>query len=460
MLTIGLSKSQIDVGQAQRLVGYGYRNGRKMKGMHDPIYCRALALREGEKQIVVLVNDLIGLSEKFVRHLRYRISNRTSVDASDIMVACTHVHSSPSSIELKGVSSPNEKWIEHLEDTMIRTALDAISDNRKIEKITWSRSSLDGLSYNRCEPTEGVDNELSVISFSSQEGTQALVANYACHPTILGPDNHFLSSDFPGSFCKTIESEGVDLAVFCNGAAGDIDPVYVAQGRRDFASVSEMGKKLAGSAIDRHRIQLDLSDPQLNSTNIVVGIPLLIPNKETIKRNIEEQISGKFLSRKIRLPIGKKICEDQGHPNEKHHVEPLRLLRLPLLVYEGLQLTFRFIRYFKQLERIGNIRNFPKKLKIRIQIICIGSGVLIAIPAELFSSIGSKIKELSPFPFTMVVAYANGLVGYISDWSSTRTVYEIEEAPIVYGFPPFSPDAGDLIVSEVQRNLQSLWKRA
>ena len=63
---------------------------------------------------------------------------------------------------------------------------------------------------------------------------------------------------------------------------------------------------------------------------------------------------------------------------------------------------------------------------------------LVRFSGELFSSIGREVNAGSPFRQTIVVGYANGVVGYIPDEESFQlSTYEAAEAYKYYYVFPF-----------------------
>ena len=52
----------------------------------------------------------------------------------------------------------------------------------------------------------------------------ATLVNYACHGTVLGPDNLLVSADWIGAMRLRVESELGGLALFLQGAAANINP--------------------------------------------------------------------------------------------------------------------------------------------------------------------------------------------------------------------------------------------
>src|SRR5437762_3386288 len=68
-----------------------------------------------------------------------------------------------------------------------------------------------------------VDDEVGILRIDDDRGqTRAVLMNYACHPTVLGPDNLLASADFPGAAIDRIEAARGAFALFVNGAEGDV----------------------------------------------------------------------------------------------------------------------------------------------------------------------------------------------------------------------------------------------
>ena len=68
----------------------------------------------------------------------------------------------------------------------------------------------------------------------------------------------------------------------------------------------------------------------------------------------------------------------------------------------------------------------------------LGDVVLVAVPGELFSSLGRRIKGESAGT-TLILGYANGYVGYLTDISAHDSeTYEALASP-------FDPEAGERV---------------
>jgi hypothetical protein len=67
-----------------------------------------------------------------------------------------------------------------------------------------------------------VDHELIVARIDDEAGQPiAILVNFAAHPTILAYDNRLISSDYPGTLRRVVESLSGATCLFLQGAAGN-----------------------------------------------------------------------------------------------------------------------------------------------------------------------------------------------------------------------------------------------
>ena len=79
---------------------------------------------------------------------------------------------------------------------------------------------------------------------------RGLIYSYACHPTTLGPDNYYISADYPGIVRRILEEWHPGLVpVFLQGCGADIKPYITADNGRfkscNFAELEQASQSLA-----------------------------------------------------------------------------------------------------------------------------------------------------------------------------------------------------------------------
>src|SRR3990170_1902349 len=72
--------------------GYAARTGNSL-GIHDPLLGQLLLLQTGERQIILICLDLLGVSLEFTQAVREGIAQAVNVPGECILVACSHTHS-------------------------------------------------------------------------------------------------------------------------------------------------------------------------------------------------------------------------------------------------------------------------------------------------------------------------------------------------------------------------------
>src|SRR5262249_28040424 len=198
-----------------------------------------LVLRAGSQNVALADLDLIApLESNYVRWLREAVRP----DLSDVLVTAIHTHSGPPLIA-NSLPAPQDGAV-----STVRKITDAIHQafthgvpvrlgvgygvayighNRlrpeRDGSVTWFEKNWTGTSTSPVDPT------VAVIRIDDMTGSSlAILANYACHPVIFGPDSSLFSADFPGVMTQMVEKTlgGQAICFFLQGAAGDINPLY------------------------------------------------------------------------------------------------------------------------------------------------------------------------------------------------------------------------------------------
>jgi hypothetical protein len=254
------------------------------------------------------------------------------------------------------------------------------------------------LAANRNEPDGTFDPTLSVLAARRPNGELvAAIVHFACHPTVLSAENRLISADFVGPLrreaSRVLGANGV--ALFVNGAAGDVSTRFVRHGQ-DFAEAERIG-----AALGRTTRQA-LADARLLDGPIAYGrrsVPL--PPRAL------EQLSGESNG------VGESEAERRKRETK---AQGAALLRKLIAAGEGAVPT-----------------------SLDLELWTLGELALIAVPGELFASLGARIVAATYGP-ALIVGYANGYVGYLADEEAhAKGTYEALASP-------FAADAGERVV--------------
>lgn len=236
---------------------YGYPHvPRYSTGIHDPLECAALYLRNGAGAALFLANDVIYFTKAFVAGVRQRIRERTGVPEHAIMITATHTHSGPIMADhLSNAADPvlpkvDAAYLAWLADRLVLAAETAVAAAVPAEAgLAVARA--EGVGTNRHDPAGPADPDVPVLVVRSRATRVPLgcMVVYAMHPTVLHEDSRLISADFP-FFTRQLLRESALPAecpiVYHNGASGNQSPRHVTKANT-FAEAQRLGEQLGRS---------------------------------------------------------------------------------------------------------------------------------------------------------------------------------------------------------------------
>lgn len=360
-------KIDITPAESQNLLGYGPRNS---TGTHDSIFHKIVALDDGTTQFFLISSDICLFSPTEYDEVAGRIQKLYGIDPVNIWWSVTHTHSAPE-------VGPPGMYATYLADRIIevdpkytewfeRKLIDGIKEAR--DKLVpakmgvgWGFSQaninrraidVDGKASLGLNPDGPVDRRIGLIRLDREDGSPiALIANYAIHGTVLGPQNTLVSGDAPGVVAAYVEDQIGAPVVFINGAAGNLAPIY-----------SVYPTPQAG---------------HLSQFRVLLGDRIIEANKNISAETTEVKLaSGTLTLETARKP-------ELGWPKDLG-------------------------AYTKTSKEKKNMVLMP------VRFLKINNDVAIwSAPIELFCEISNEVRERSPFPYTFYFGYTNGWFGYM-----------------------------------------------
>ncbi len=247
------------------LGGYGTYASRRADGVMDAPEARAMYVGSGNRAVLVLALDLVGLDAASIRTMRRRMAEATGLPGDAVLVACTHSRSSPDTQGLWG--GVPASYHCRLVDVAVETARSAYVRARPVAALRVGTARVTGLTRNRRGWPE-VDNDLVALQAVDARGDAvATLVNFACHPTTLPATNRAISRDFPGVLVDRLDAELGGVTVFVNGAQGDVNPAKAG----DAEAMRALGDDLA------HAVLTALTDaePIEGAISVAARRPLL-----------------------------------------------------------------------------------------------------------------------------------------------------------------------------------------
>lgn len=262
-LSVGFSKRDVTPDYPVRMAGYGSfflldSWCRWSTGVHDPIWARAMALEDGDGDVVILiVLDNVGTITNEIVNIQAGISKKLGIKEESIVVAATHNHHGPDAIGLWGLIIPpktgrDDLYLEWMVEQAIDAGVEAFK-SRVPAVLEYAVGEDSRYHYNKItlDPNRMLDSTVTVLA-AYDENDQMLgsVMNWACHPTFMQAANTLITSDFPGPYYEAMETDLGGTHLFVNGAiGGSIQPDFgQLEEEPSWDYVEEAGQGLADTA--------------------------------------------------------------------------------------------------------------------------------------------------------------------------------------------------------------------
>ena len=251
----------------------GFGVNRPAKGVHDPQWVRALALRNNGVTVALVSIDAIGLFLTDILDIRKAVNPAFKID--HIVISSTHSHEVPDT--MMGMwSGPvpllnyDPSYIASIKQKAVEAIEEAVASLTPADmRVATVELPMEGFVHDSRKPI--VLDTNAYAWWFTRAGTQTTIAtmvNWAQHPEALGGDNPYLSSDFVHYLRQGME-EGVPdpngekglggTCVYFQGPQGGLaNPLHVTVPKRDgsgsieedsFEKAEHMGYNVALNAL-------------------------------------------------------------------------------------------------------------------------------------------------------------------------------------------------------------------
>jgi len=281
------------------LAGYGDREGRPATGIHDSLFVKAVALKAGNRTVVIAGADILIMPPNIIDTLTLLLAEK-GIRRDQLFFSATHTHSGPGAWgpgfvgeQFAGKENSSiEKWLVSQIGKAVIAAIDDLSPAR----IGSGIFSAAPYTRNRLSGDLGTkNNDFAFIVAEQTGGKKAIIGSFSAHPTTLGDDNMEFSADYPGYWERKVEETSADMALFCAGSMGSQSPSGQGTG---FEKAKFIGEALADSLVK------NLDQVALNEriTFSAMTLKIVLPDyhfRLTTKINLSS-----FLSRILMPPPG------------------------------------------------------------------------------------------------------------------------------------------------------------
>jgi len=379
-LRVGAGKVCINPPDNMFLSGLEYFDfaNRDFIGIHDSLFVRSIIIENGHQKAALISLDIAKVPGG--NDLINAIASEMNIQPEYVFISATHDHNT---IELKGNEYLSSPYYEIIRNAVIQSIKEASSKIQPAKVgyatgkayVNTNRDEKIGEGYHMGYNPDGPsDKTVAVVSFKSLSGELlASYANYAVHGVVMyrarTRDGHpEVTGDLPGATSRYLEEhfKGA-IALWTSGAAGDQNPLFMANYNQDAPDVYDLGK--AGYAlleVQARRLGEEIVRliENTRNTSSIVQIwskksSVICPGrqrKETVDLNLPRQ--GYLAPVKIEMIDGDSV------------IIPLHLLMINDIAFAG-------------------------------------------VSAEVFTKIGMNLKKESPFDCTFMVTLMPNDIGYI-----------------------------------------------
>ncbi len=403
---------------------YGYRPEFASAAVHDDLSVTALAVSQSGNTVLLITAEIGDLQTALCDETREKISAECGIAVENIVISSTHTHSAPNLSGVVGWGDLDMNYYNGIFLPAIIKASKGALENMQIAEIAVGVTHSD-VGINRRQQYENgeiglgqnphgcYDPNMTLVSIRNAETKEGILnlIHYGCHGTTSGLCEE-ISRDWSGVMIDRVEEETKTLTAFWNGAIGDVGPRLTnGQTVGNIHYTEEHGGVAANDAMKAYRSKGGYHSGKLEIFRDTLRLP-----RKTMP-TLEE--------------IEKKLA---GYEN------PEELINIQRLEYE---------HYKEQYEYLSNGGNpVPDDFTFEQTIVSLGDVVFIPFPFEMFSEIVMRLREYSPYPYTLCLSCTNGYNVYLpSEDQLCRGGYEV--GCFMYGnLFPLADNTDQNIISE------------
>ncbi len=403
---------------------YGYRPDLASDGIHDDLSLTALALSQNNETVILMTVEVGDIQTALCDDTRKKIADHCNIPFENIVISSTHTHSAPN---LSGVVGWGDLNMDYYDNIFIPAALkasmDSINGLAPAEIAVGVTKSLVGINRRQQYPNGEIglgqnphgcfDPNMTVVAIrnkNTKDGILNLI-HYGCHGTSAGLTTQ-ITRDWSGIMIDRLEKETNTLTAFWNGAIGDVGPRLTnGETTGNITYTEELGGLAATDALRAYKNNSGYHTGEFKIFRDTVHLPY---KKMPTLTEVEEKLSA--------------------------YNEPEGLINIDRLKYEHYKEAYDFL-----VDGSGEIET---EFTFQQTIISLGDVVFIPFPFEMFSEIVMRLREYSPYTYTICLSCTNGYNVYLpSEDQLCRGGYEV--GCFMYGHLfPLADNTDQNIISE------------
>lgn len=426
---------------------FGYYEDRRVKGVLDDLFVRAVAFDDGEKKAVVIAIDICTMAQCYYHAMKKAICEALPIDHDAVFINLSHTHTGPTvgkdfASDLCSTKAYDDFLIKSVRDSAIYAFSDLadstlstasaeaknISFIRRYRMQDGSVLTNPGINNPDIDRALGTpDESVRLVKIERKNSDDIYIVNFGTHTDCVG--GSYISADYVGFVCSILEKAIPNSkCIFLQGFQGDVNHVNINPSKGESSLFDNPNDFVPQSHAHAEHM-----------ARVIVGAVLSVcsitePSKAD---NISFASSHVFLpshKENHRLEEAKRIWElhEAGCDAEIPH--------------EGMEL----VTVVAEAKRILNLENGPKSFPFFLSALKIGELVFAGIGGEPFTEIGNRIYKNSPFENIILCCLTNSEGGYIP------TTQAYEEGGYEARTSRLAPGGDDIIVDGMTALLNSL----
>lgn len=381
---------------------YGYRPDLASESVHDNLSLTALALSQGDEACIMLTVENGDIQTELCDKTRRAIAEYCTIPFENVIISATHTHSAPNLSGVVGWGDLNSDYYNNVFlPAILKASKSAMGNLAPAEIAIGVTESLVGINRRQQHPNGEIglgqnphacfDPNMTVVAIRNKETKEGILnlIHYGCHGTSAGLTTA-ITRDWSGIMIDRLEKETRTLTAFWNGAIGDVGPRLTnGETTGDITHTEELGGLAATDVLRAYKNKGGYHDGKLSILRDTVHLPYKkMPTLAEVKAKLDE------------------------------YTEPEKLINIQRLEYEHYKDTYDFL-----IKGDGEIKT---EFNFQQTIISLGDVVFVPFPFEMFSEIVMRLREYSPYKYTLCLSCTNGYNVYLpSQDQLCRGGYEV-----------------------------------
>jgi Neutral/alkaline non-lysosomal ceramidase, N-terminal len=415
----------IDITPPAAVVMDGYGSRREpTRGVHDPLFARALVLENRDHRFAIISCDLLGMHPYITLEVRHLAAKRAGIAPDRLLLCATHNHAGPAGLRGGMFSSLDEALAGTLAQRVC-AAIEEAAGAPQPATLKLGRATIETVSMNRRHPGGPIDPVLRVLLVDGEAGPIATLVNFACHATVPSGQNLMLSAEFPGVACRLLQQQTGAPALYLQGACANVNPVWIKQ---DFHSVERAGQIVGGAAL-RVVAELRALGPGQRAHNIrwdefpekPVPGRIVQPYLRTARREIDVPLRDFLPDEDYAARVQSLESQAGALPEE---TDEHRDVMAQLTRFQNERWAATWARRHQaslpahpEVSKEGAERqrsSSENSQRTELQTLHLGVGLaLLALPGEFFVETAHAIRHASGLEDLLIACYANDYIGYV-----------------------------------------------